>query len=66
MIWRLENSIRLRLKQFCSFGKLNDSEDILRDWENIQENFKNSAKESLGPCEFMQHKSRFGEECLCF
>ena len=34
--------------------KLNDSEDIHRAWENIQENFKTQFKEILGPYEFKQ------------
>ena len=46
--------------------KLNDSEDINRAWENIQENFKNSVKESLGHHELKQHKPLFDEECLSF
>jgi len=46
--------------------KLNDSEDINRYWENIQENFKNSVKESLGAYEFKQYKPWFDEECLGF
>jgi hypothetical protein len=60
MSWRLGKSIRLEdLKQFCILEKLNDSEDINRVWENIQENFKNSVKESLGPYELKQHKPLF-------
>jgi len=46
--------------------KLNDSEDINRAWENIQENFKNSAKDSPGPYGWEQHKPRTDEEFLCF
>jgi hypothetical protein len=44
----------------------NDSEDINSAWENIQENFKNSDKESLGLYELKQHKPWFDEECLGF
>jgi hypothetical protein len=47
-------------------GKLNDSEDINRAWENIEENFKNSVKKSLGPYELKQHKPWFDEEFLRF
>jgi hypothetical protein len=43
---------------------LNDSEDINRAWENIKENIKTSAKESLGVHELKQHKPWFDEECL--
>jgi len=43
---------------------LNDSEDIKRAWENIKENIKTSAKESLGLHELKQRKPCFDEECL--
>ena len=46
--------------------KLSDDEDIIRDWENIKENIKTSAKESLGLLELKQHKPCFDEECLGF
>ena len=42
---------------------LSDAEDINKAWENIKENIKTSAKESLGLYELKQHKSWFGEEC---
>jgi hypothetical protein len=45
---------------------LNDREDISKDWENIQENVKSSAKENLGLYEMKQHKPRFDEEFLRF
>ena len=45
---------------------LNDDEDINRAWENIKENIKTSAKESLGLHELKQHKPWFDEECLGF
>ena len=41
-------------------------EDINRVWENIEENIKTSAKESLGLQELKRHKIWFGEECLGF
>jgi hypothetical protein len=44
----------------------NDSEDTNRGWENIKENIKTSAKESLGLYVFMKHKSWFDEECSRF
>jgi len=47
-------------------GNLSDGEDINRAWENIKENSKISAKETLGLCELKQHKPWFDEECLCF
>ena len=43
---------------------LSDDEDINRAWENIKENIKTSAKESLGLHELKQHKPWFDEECL--
>jgi len=44
---------------------LNDDEDINTAWENIKENIKTSAKESLGLQEMKQHKPWF-DECLGF
>jgi len=38
---------------------LNDKEDINRTWENIKENIKSSAKESLGLNELKQHNQWF-------
>jgi len=43
-----------------------DNEDINRAWENIKENIKTSAKESLGLQELKWHKPWFDEECLGF
>jgi hypothetical protein len=37
--------------------------DINWAWGNIRENIKISAKESLGNCELMKHKSWIDEEC---
>jgi hypothetical protein len=34
-----------------------------RAWENIRENIKTSAKESLGHYELQQHKPCFDDEC---
>ena len=45
---------------------LNDSQDIYRAGENIKENIRTSAKESLGLYELKQHKPWFDEECLRF
>jgi len=41
----------------------NDIEDINRARENIKENIKTSAQDSLGPYERTQHKQWFDEEC---
>jgi hypothetical protein len=41
---------------FAALENLNDSKDISRDWENITENIKTSAKKSLGLQKLKQHK----------
>ena len=56
MSWRLGNSIRLR---FAALENAGDSEDINRAWEDIKENIKTSAKESLGLHELKQYKPWF-------
>ena len=45
---------------------MNEDEDLNRTWENIKENIKTSAKESLRVHEWKQHKPWFDEECLSF
>jgi len=45
---------------------LSDDEDISRVWENIKENIKTLARESLSLQELRQHKPWFVEECFCF
>jgi hypothetical protein len=40
---------------------LSDSKDINRAWENIKENIKTSAKDSLGMHTLKQHKPWFEE-----
>jgi len=45
---------------------LNVDEDINRAWENIKENIKTSAKESLGLQELKRHKPWFDKECVGF
>jgi len=50
----------------AALENLNDNEDINKAWENIKENIKPSAKESVGLYEFKQQKPRFDEECLQF
>ena len=45
---------------------LNGDENINRAWENIKENIKTSAKESLGLQEWKQHKPWFDKECVDF
>ena len=45
---------------------LNVDEDVNRVWENIKENIKTSAKESLGLHEWKQHNPWFDKECVDF
>jgi len=45
---------------------LSDGEDVNRASENIKENIKTSAKDSLGLHELKQHKPCFDEQCLGF
>jgi len=52
--------------RLAALGNLSDCEDINRAWENIKENIKTSATESLGLHELKQHKPWFNEECLGF
>jgi len=66
MSWRLGNSIGLKSKTGLTLKKLNDSEEMNRAWENIQEKFKNSSKESTGPYELKHHKQWINEECFRF
>ena len=49
-------------KWFAPLENLNDSEDMNRAWENIKENIKMSAKESLCLCishDFMKNVYNF-------
>ena len=52
--------------RFAALENLRDGEDINRAWENIKDNIKTSAKESLDLHELKQHKPCFDEECLGF
>ena len=52
--------------RFAALENLSDSEDINRAWENIKQNIKTSAKESLGLHELKHHKPLFDEECVGF
>jgi hypothetical protein len=49
--------------RFAALQKLSDNEDINRAWENIKENTKTSAKNSLDLYELKLHKPWFDEEC---
>ena len=46
----------------AALENLNVDEDVNRAWENVKENVKTSAKESLGLHELKQHKPRFDKK----
>jgi hypothetical protein len=48
---------------FETLENLEDSGDIIRAWDNIRENIKISAQESLGYCESKHRKPWFDDEC---
>jgi len=52
--------------RFAALENLNGDENDNRDWENIKENSKTSAKESLGLHEWKQHKPWFDKEYVDF
>jgi hypothetical protein len=49
--------------KFAALENLEDSGDINRAWDNIRQNIKILAQESLGYCESKHHKPQFDEEC---
>ena len=68
-VHELESRKQYQIKfsnRFAVLENLSDSEDIHRAWENVKENIKTSAKESLGLRELRQYKPWFDEECLHF
>ena len=52
--------------RFAAVENLSDSEDINRAWENIKENVRTTANESLGLHELKRYKLWFDEKCLGF
>ena len=50
----------------ATLESLRDGDEINWAWENIKENIKTSAKESLGLQDLKQRKPWFDEECLGF
>ena len=52
--------------RFAALENLNVDKDVNMVWENIKENIKTSAKDSLGLHEWKQHKPRFDKECVDF
>jgi hypothetical protein len=49
--------------RFAALEKSDDNVDLNRAWENIRENIKTSAQESLGHYELQQRKPWFDDEC---
>jgi uncharacterized alkaline shock family protein YloU len=49
-------------KRFAALENLSYGKDINRAWENIKENIKTSAKDSLGLHKLKKHKPWFDEE----
>jgi hypothetical protein len=49
--------------RFAALENFDDNMNMNTGWENIRENIKTSAKESLGHYEFQQHKPWFDDEC---
>jgi len=65
--WSLGKEYQIKISNwFAALENLNDSKDIKRAWENIKENNKTSATDSLGLYELKQHTPWFHEECLQF
>ena len=62
---RKEYQIKIS-NMFAALENLNDNDDINRAWQNIEENIKTSAKESLDLNELKRHKPWFDEERLRF
>jgi len=52
--------------RFAALENSNGDEDENRTWENIKENIKTSAEESLGLHELKKNKPWLDEECLGF
>jgi len=52
--------------RFGTLVNLDDDAEVNRTRENIKENIKTTAKESLGLHALKQHKPWFDEECLGF
>jgi hypothetical protein len=49
---------------FAALENLNGGKDITRAWENIKEDIKTSAKESLGLCKLKKQEPWLYKECL--
>ena len=53
----------MRLQTGAALENLNGDENVNRAWENVKEDIKTSAKESLVLHEWNQHKTWFDKEC---
>jgi len=60
-----KNQIEIR-NRFAALENLNGDENVNRARENIKENIKTSANDSLGLHEWKQHKPWFDKECVDF
>jgi hypothetical protein len=49
--------------RFAALEYFDENVDMNRAWENIRENIKTSAKESLGHYKLQQRKTWFDDEC---
>jgi hypothetical protein len=52
--------------RFVAFENLNADKDVNRAWENIKEDIKTPAKETLSLHELKQNKPWFDKECVVF
>ena len=52
--------------RFAALENVNVDKYVNRVWENIKENLKTTAKQSLGLHEWKQHKIWFNKECVDF
>jgi hypothetical protein len=58
---RKEYQIKIS-KRSVALENVSDSQNINRAWENIRDNIKTRAKESIGEYELKRHKPCFDEE----
>ena len=60
-----QNQIKIS-NSFTALENLNDTENINRSWENIKEDIKFSAKESLDLYEWKQHEHSLMKNAFFF
>jgi hypothetical protein len=66
MTWSLGNTMTEISNKFASLENFSDNDDRNRAWENIEEDIKTLAKDSLGLHELKQYRPWFDEECFKF